>query len=65
MLYIYYPLEGAIKEIRGFEVVCDRNLVSVSGTETSIGIGAIIFSAETEIAFSTNFGFCLMADWKI
>ena len=31
----------------------------------NFGIGAITFSAETEIAFSTNFDFCQMADWKI
>ena len=30
-----------------------------------IGIGAITFSAETEIVFSINFDFCQMADWKI
>ena len=50
-------------------VVCDQNSVSVSGLNFGIGIGAITFSAETEIALycinSTNFDFCLMADWKI
>ena len=32
------------------------------GLNFGIGIGAITFSEETKIAFSTNFDFCLMAD---
>ena len=35
------------------------------GLNFGISIGAITFSAETEIAFSTNFDFCQTADWKI
>ena len=35
------------------------------GLNFSIDIGAITFSAETKIVFSTNFDFCQMADWKI
>ena len=35
------------------------------GLNFGIAMGAITFSAETEIAFSTNFDFCQMADWKI
>ena len=48
-------------------LVWDQNLVSVLGTETRVEFWyqSHNFTAEIETAISSNFDFCLMADWKI